>query len=102
MQGFLTALHVFVSIFMILVILLQAGKGGGMGMLTGGSQVFGARGAQPFLGKVTTVCAIIFMVTSLSLAYLSSSSRSVLEGVPLAPPPAPSAPAAPGAGGATE
>ena len=63
-----TVIHVLVCIFLILVILLQAGKGGGMGAAFGGAgaqTVFGGRGAQTFLGKVTSVSAVIFMLTSL-------------------------------------
>jgi preprotein translocase subunit SecG len=104
-----TVLHVLVCIFLILIILLQAGKGGGMGSAFGGAgaqTVFGGRGAQTFLGKVTSVSAFIFMLTSLTLAYNSSKTKSVLDAhagteqsapapaSPLAPPMAP-APAAP-------
>ena len=77
-----TVLHVLVCIFLILIILLQAGKGGGMGAAFGGAgaqTVFGGRGAQTFLGKVTSVSAFIFMLTSLTLAYNSSRSKSVLD-----------------------
>ena len=80
MQTLLSVVHVAVSLFMILVILLQAGKSGGMGALGSGSvQVFGGRGSQTILSKVTSICAIIFMVTSLSLAWLSSRSSSMVE-----------------------
>jgi len=78
----ITVIHVFVCVFLILVILLQAGKGGGMGSLGGGAgaqTVFGGRGAQTFLGKVTSVSAAIFMLTSLSLAWNSTHTRSVME-----------------------
>jgi preprotein translocase subunit SecG len=80
MQTVLTILHVFVCVFMILVILLQPGKEGGLGAATGGtsSSVFGGRGSATFLSKVTTVCAAIFMMTSLTLAYLSSKSESAI------------------------
>ncbi len=65
----------------------------------GGSQtVFGGRGAQTFLGKVTSACAGIFMLTSLTLAYHASHTSSVVkaDAVPIAPA-APVAPAQPGA-----
>lgn len=79
MQTLLSIVHVVVSLFMILVILLQAGKSGGMGGLSGGSAtVFGGRGSQTFLGKLTSACAAIFMVTSLTLAYMSSRSESMI------------------------
>jgi preprotein translocase subunit SecG len=95
-----TILHVFVCVFLILIILLQAGKGGGMGAAFGGAgaqTVFGGRGAQTFLGKVTSVSAFLFMLTSLTLAYNSSRSKSVLDAhLPAASSaPAPVAPAGP-------
>jgi len=80
---FVTSVHVFVSIFIIFVILLQPGKGDGMVAFAGGGgssqTVFGGRGSVTFLSKVTSVCAIVFMLTSLSLAYHSSHSDSVLR-----------------------
>ncbi|BDG06384.1 preprotein translocase subunit SecG [Anaeromyxobacter oryzae] len=94
-----TILHVVVCVFLILVILLQAGKGGGMAGLGGGASqtVFGGRGSQTFLGKVTSVSAAIFMITSLTLAYQASKTSSVVErhggGAPFAPAPAGGAPA---------
>jgi len=92
----ITVIHVFVCVFLILVILLQAGKGGGMGSLGGGAgsqTVFGGRGAQTFLGKVTSVSAAIFMLTSLSLAYSSTHTRSVMDQHEAQAPAAPAAPA---------
>ncbi len=83
MFAFVTTVHVLVSIFMIFVILLQPGKGEGMGGALGGggnsNTVFGGRGSVTFLSKVTTGCAILFMLTSLTLAYRSSHSDSVLR-----------------------
>ena len=84
MFAFIITLHVIVSIFLIFVILLQPGKGDAMAGLAGGggggsNTVFGGRGSVTFLSKVTTVCAIIFMVTSLTLAWRSSHSDSVLR-----------------------
>jgi preprotein translocase subunit SecG len=94
-----TTIHVLVCVFLILVILLQAGKGGGMGAAFGGAgaqTVFGGRGAQTFLGKVTSVSAAIFMLTSVTLAYHSSRTRSVVSRTaPAAPAPAGQAPVAP-------
>jgi preprotein translocase subunit SecG len=72
---FLTAVHVTVSIALIIIVLLQAGKGAEMGATfgTGGSQsLFGVGGGATFLSKLTTGAAVIFMLTSLTLAYLSS------------------------------
>jgi preprotein translocase subunit SecG len=80
MQTLLYIVHVFVCLFLILVVLLQQGRGGGLGSMAGGStQVFGGRGAGNFLSRLTTICAAIFMVTSMSLAYLSSSGDRALR-----------------------
>ena len=83
MFTFVIVLHVVVSIFLIFVILLQPGKGDAMAAFAGGGgssqTVFGGRGSVTFLSKVTTVCAIIFMITSLTLAWRSSHSDSVLR-----------------------
>jgi preprotein translocase subunit SecG len=70
----LTILHIFLSFFMIAVVLLQQGKGASIGAAFGGSSqtLFGARGATTFLAKMTVVFAALFMVTSLSLAYMAS------------------------------
>jgi preprotein translocase subunit SecG len=99
LNTFLIVVHVVVSAVLILVILLQAGKGGGLGGAFGGSTqaVFGGRGAQTFLGKVTSGAAAVFMLTSLSLSYLSTRSGSVVKEapVPVAPAQLPAAPAFP-------
>jgi preprotein translocase subunit SecG len=81
----LTILHVLVSLFLIAVVLLQSGKGAEMGASfgSGGSQsVFGAGGGTSFLSKLTTSAAVIFMLTSLTLAYVSGqpSSSSMMSG----------------------
>src|SRR3954462_14630010 len=83
MFAFIITLHVVVSVFLIFVILLQPGKGDAMAAFAGGgggaNTVFGGRGSVTFLSKVTTVCAVIFMLTSLTLAWRSSHSDSVLR-----------------------
>ncbi len=68
-------LHVIFCIFLILVILLQTGKGAGIGAAFGGGSqtVFGPRGAGSFIGKVTGAVAGLFMLTSMILAFLSTS-----------------------------
>jgi preprotein translocase subunit SecG len=80
MVTFLTVLHLAVCIFLIIVVLLQAGKGGGMGIAFGGGggsqTVFGSSGAGNFLTKLTSVTAFIFLVTSLGLAHYSSQQDS--------------------------
>jgi preprotein translocase subunit SecG len=80
MTTFLTIVHVFACLFLVTAVLLQSGKAGGMGVLSGSQTqtVFGGRGAGGFLTKATAVCATIFMLTSASLAYTSSSGRDAL------------------------
>jgi preprotein translocase subunit SecG len=81
MQTFIDIIHVFVCMVLIGVVLLQQGKGGGMGAAFGGAttQVFGGRGAGNILTRVTAISAGIFMLTSVSLAYLSSSGDRALK-----------------------
>lgn len=79
MVTFLTVVHITVCLFLILVVLLQAGKGGGMGIAFGGGgsqTVFGSSGAGNFLTRLTSVTAGVFLVTSLSLAHYSSRQDS--------------------------
>ena len=76
---FLVIIHIIVSLALIAVVLLQSGKGAEMGASFGasGSQsVFGAGGGNTFMSKMTTCAAIIFMLTSLSLAFLSGKTGS--------------------------
>jgi preprotein translocase subunit SecG len=81
LQTFLNIVHVFVCFFLILVVLLQQGRGGGMsaGMSGATAQVFGGRGAGNFMTRLTAICAIIFMATSMSLAYISSAGDRELR-----------------------
>ena len=101
-------LHVVVSLALILIVLLQTGKGAEMGAGFGGGSnqtIFGSRGAATFLSKVTTGAAVIFMLTSLSLAYLTSqrtgsvirdtSPQAAAPSAPATPAPATPAPEAP-------
>src|SRR5258708_37507916 len=78
----LDIVHVSVCLFLMLVVLLQQGKGGGMGAAFGGAataQVFGGRGAGNILTRATAICAAVFMLTSVSLAYVSSSGDRELK-----------------------
>ncbi len=77
MTTFLIIMHVIVCIAIIMIVLLQTGKGADMGAAFGGGSsqtLFGSTGGSTFLGKMTTVVAVIFMLTSLGLAYLSGHS----------------------------
>jgi preprotein translocase subunit SecG len=85
MTFFLVFLHILVCVALISVVLLQSGKGAEMGASFGasGSQsVFGAGGGNTFMSKMTTGAAIIFMLTSLTLAYRSghTGTSSVMSG----------------------
>ena len=100
---FVTVIHVIVSIGLILVVLLQTGKGADMGAVFGGSSstIFGSSGAGNFLTRLTTGMAIVFMITSLTLGYFSGkklSSSLFDRGKPAieqpVPAPAPQAPQA--------
>src|SRR3954453_13320827 len=81
LQTFINIVHIFACMVLIGVVLLQQGKGGGMGAAFGGatSQVFGGRGAGNILTRATAICAAVFMLTSVSLAYLSSSGDRALK-----------------------
>ncbi len=76
----LTVMHVVACLFLILIILIQPGKSGGGGIFAsaGAQQVFGGRGAGNFLTKTTWATAGLFFATSITLAYLSSSSDEAL------------------------
>lgn len=80
MHTFVTILHVLVCLVLIMIVLLQAGKGANMGAAFGGSSqtVFGSSGAGTFLGKMTAAIAIIFMLTSLILTYTAGHRGSTL------------------------
>ncbi len=75
MSILLIVVHVTVCIALIMIVLLQTGKGADMGAAFGGGSsqtLFGSGGASTFLSKLTTAAAVIFMITSLGLAYISS------------------------------
>src|SRR5690349_5800990 len=73
-----TIIHVIVSIGLILVVLLQTGKGAEVGAVFGGSSatIFGSSGAGNFLTRLTTGMAIVFMITSLTLGYFAGRRPS--------------------------
>jgi len=78
MSLILIIVHVIVCVALIMIVLLQTGKGADMGAAFGGGSsqtLFGSTGASTFLSKATTIAAIIFMVTSLWLAYNSSHKK---------------------------
>jgi preprotein translocase subunit SecG len=104
MTVFLIFLHVAVCIALIIIVLLQAGKGAEIGAAfgSGASQtVFGATGSKGFMSKLTTGAAVIFMLTSLILTYFHRQPSTVMPatvpqtstGTVPAPPAQPTAPA---------
>ena len=81
LSTFVNLVHIFVCLVLMFVVLLQQGKGGGMGSAFGGAsaQVFGGIGAGNILTRATAICAGIFMLTSVTLAYMSSSGDRALR-----------------------
>jgi len=92
----LSIFHLLVTFGLILIVLLQAGKGADIGAAFGGGSsqtVFGGRGAATFLSKATSALAILFMVTSLALTVLASQRGTASVVGEDRPRPAESAPA---------
>ncbi|MBW1954626.1 MAG: preprotein translocase subunit SecG [Deltaproteobacteria bacterium] len=108
MTTLIIILHVFVCVALILIVLLQTGKGADMGAVFGGGSsqtLFGSTGASTFLSKATTIAAVIFMLTSLVLAYITSAPKTdgsimTREKAPVEQS-VPATPAAPEASGTT-
>lgn len=90
MDTLLTIVHVVVCLFLVGIVLLQHGKGADIGATFGGSSqsLFGTEGPLPLLNKITTAVAVIFMLTSVTLAYISSqtSKSSVMSEVSVSQP----------------
>jgi preprotein translocase subunit SecG len=78
METLLIIIHVVVCLFLIGIVLLQHGKGADIGATFGGSSqsLFGTEGPVPLMNKVTTFSAVVFMVTSVALAYIASQNGS--------------------------
>jgi len=100
MHTIVIVIHVIVSLALVSIVLLQHGKGAGIGAAFGGSSqtVFGSTGAAPFLAKLTAIVAILFMCTSLGLTFMGrQQAPSVMQGAdkPAATQPAPATPATP-------
>ncbi|HEY8123290.1 MAG TPA: preprotein translocase subunit SecG [Myxococcota bacterium] len=79
MTYFVTFVHLIVCVILIILVLLQKGKGAEIGAVFGGSSaatLFGSRGAGNFLTKLTTGSAVVFMVTSFYLAYVALNAEA--------------------------
>ena len=85
MTTLLLIIHVIVCLMLIAIVLLQSGKGAELGAAFGGSSqtLFGSRGAATFLSKLTTIAAIVFMITSLTLAVVTAKGGSVVKKTPV-------------------
>ena len=109
METLVTSVHIIVALFLILVVLVQAGNAGGVGAAFGGgnsSGVFGATGANQFLSRLTYAAAGLFMMTSIILTVMQGNAgktglqqklESATPAAPAAATPAaaPTPPAAP-------
>ncbi len=82
METLLRCIHLLACIFLILVVLVQSGRGGGIGAAMGAAsgQIFGGRGAGSFLSRLTSGAATVFFCTSLGLSMIASRQASVLAG----------------------
>ena len=85
MTTIVLVIHVLVCFFLISIVLLQSGKGAELGAAFGGSNqtLFGSRGAATFLNKLTTIVAVVFMITSLVLAVLTVKGGSIVKQPPV-------------------
>ena len=87
METLVLTIHYFLCAFLIIVILLQAGKGADIGAVFGGASqtVFGSRGPATFLNKITAVVAFSFIITSIWLAHDAKTKQvtSVVDKVPV-------------------
>lgn len=80
MMGLISVLHILTCIALMVTILLQSGKGGGLaGSFGGGTSqtLFGGRGAATFLSRGSTILAVVFFLTSLTLGLSSSRTNTV-------------------------
>jgi preprotein translocase subunit SecG len=79
MTIFFITIHIIASILIIILVLLQSGKGSSLGAALGGGSnqtLFGPTGSGNILTKITTALAVVFMVTSITLAHISGKSDS--------------------------
>ena len=87
MHSFVITIHYIICLVLVVLVLLQVGKGASIGATFGGGSntLFGPRGAATFLTKATTILAIAFLGTSIWLSQFSrsQSSGSVLDDVPV-------------------
>lgn len=95
MSTLLVVVHVMACVILVLAVLVQAGKDGGLGLMSSGSSqtVFGSSGGANFFTKFTAVVATVFMVTSITLTVTKTGrKKSLFDGMPAATSSAPSIP----------
>ncbi len=87
MQAILITFHILACLALIFIVLLQTGRGAEIGAVFGGSSqtLFGSTGGTTFLGKLTTLAAVVFMITCLGLTYMSGQvhTKSVMDKAPV-------------------
>ena len=86
MLTIIAIIHLIVAIALILIVLLQTGRGSEIGAAFGGGSsqtLFGSSGSSQFMTKLTTAAVVIFMLTSLSLAYFYGHRESSVKKVPV-------------------
>jgi preprotein translocase subunit SecG len=89
MQTFVTVVHVITCVLLVLVVLIQSGKGAEISTSLGGSSqtVFGSSGGANFFTRFTSGAAAVFMLTSIGLTLMGGQSRkSVFEAIPVTAP----------------
>jgi preprotein translocase subunit SecG len=101
---FLTVLHVFTCVLLVLVVLIQQGKGAEISASFGGSSqtVFGSSGGANFFTRLTQGAAVVFFITSVTITLMQSPRKSLFEGTAAVPatttvPAIPAQPVAPAA-----
>lgn len=85
MKTLLLVIHIILCFIMIFVVLIHRGKGAELGPAFGGGSsqtLFGPRGAATFLNKVATVIAVLFMLSSFLLTYITTRTKSVVSDIP--------------------
>ncbi len=96
MYSLVIGIHIFVAVMIVIAVLLQQGKGGGLGSSMGGggaNTLFGSSGGSNFFTKLTTGLAVVFMITSISLGVLKGKEQktSIFDQNKTAPAAAPAA-----------
>jgi preprotein translocase subunit SecG len=98
MYSVVVVVHILACVALIMIVLLQTGRGAEMGAAFGGASqtLFGGSGGTTFLSKLTTAAAVVFMLTCLGLSYISSGpqTKSVMDNVPVEIPQGPAIPEA--------